>query len=101
MTRHAARILAAALALALAGCGSHNDKAPSDAAGGEVLKGTINDDMLPYDTVRSQPPLAAPSGTASPSDAKSAAPASQASDEAAELGPTGEPEQGRTASPGA
>jgi len=50
------------MALAVAGCG---DKAAPDktaAAGGEVLPGSASDAMLPQDTVRSQPPLAKPTG---------------------------------------
>lgn len=46
--------------LILAGCGSGSDKAGKDhrTAAGEILPGSISDAMLPYDTVRSQPPLA-------------------------------------------
>lgn len=51
--------LAGALAIALAACGGEPaGEAESDAARGEVLGGTISDEMLPLDTVRSQsPPL--------------------------------------------
>jgi len=45
----------------LAACG--DDATPTDAgrsATGEVLEGTISDDMLPLATVRSQPPLLPP-----------------------------------------
>lgn len=45
------------LMLALAACGSGNSPA-QDAAGGEVLQGSVSDAMLPLDSVRSQPPLA-------------------------------------------
>jgi hypothetical protein len=45
------------LVLALAACGSGNSPA-QDAAGGEVLQGSVSDAMLPLDSVRSQPPLA-------------------------------------------
>jgi hypothetical protein len=48
-----------AAVLALAAC----DKAPQQAktaAGGELLPRSTSDDMLPYDTVRSQASLAAP-----------------------------------------
>ena len=55
-------IVVLAASLALAGCG--DDKAPAaegnagDKARGEVLGGTINDAMLPLDSVTSQsPPL--------------------------------------------
>lgn len=63
----------AALCVVLAACG--DDPAPSEQedaardARGEVLGGTISDDMLPLDTVRSQsPPLVeAEEGGADPS----------------------------------
>lgn len=45
------------LVIALAACGSGNSPA-QDAAGGEVLQGSVSDAMLPLDSVRSQPPLA-------------------------------------------
>lgn len=54
------RLLPALFALGLlAGCGGD---ASSDkrTATGEVLAGTISDDMLPLDTVKSQAPLADP-----------------------------------------
>ena len=60
------RLALAALPLALlAAC--QDDAAPAgegDGASGEVLEGTINDDMLPLDEVRSQPPLLEPRPTA-------------------------------------
>lgn len=52
------------MALALAAC--QQDKAPTATeASGEVLEGTISDDMLPLETVTSQPPPMEPqpSGT--------------------------------------
>ena len=54
---------AAALTLMVAACG--DDPAPvaeegQREAGEEVLEGTISDDMLPLDQVRSQAPLAEP-----------------------------------------
>lgn len=55
------RVLAAsALALALAACGDKAEQPADDtrSAEGEVLGGTIDDAMLPLDTVKSQsPPL--------------------------------------------
>ncbi|WP_271076956.1 hypothetical protein [Aurantiacibacter sp. MUD61] len=46
----------------LAAC--NGDQAPADddtrEASGEVLEGTISDDMIPIDQLRSQPPLAEP-----------------------------------------
>jgi hypothetical protein len=52
-----ARLLAAAsAALLLAGCGGHKEKEDQRTASGQVLQGTISDDMLPLATVTSQPP---------------------------------------------
>jgi hypothetical protein len=49
-----------ALPLAAAGCNKAAEKKEKDqrTAAGEILPGSISDSMLPYDTVRSQPPLA-------------------------------------------
>jgi hypothetical protein len=56
----------AALSLALAACQGEKKAARQDAGGGEILPGSTSDAMLPYDTVRSQPPLA-PIATGKPS----------------------------------
>ena len=65
-TLHPALTLALILTpiLALAACGG-SDKNEKDqrTAAGEILPGSISDAMLPYDTVRSQPPLAPPETT--------------------------------------
>jgi hypothetical protein len=45
-------------ALALAACGGEAKKATGGKADGEILPASVNDAMLPYDTVRSQAPLA-------------------------------------------
>ena len=50
------------MALALAGCGDKTAPDKTAAAGGQVLPGSASDAMLPQDTVRSQPPLAKPTG---------------------------------------
>jgi hypothetical protein len=58
------RFLALLLPLVLlAGCNkpSKNDER---SASGEVLQGTISDDMLPLDKLKSEPPLLAPSARA-------------------------------------
>jgi len=47
-----------ALACALAACGSEKNETSVASGNSEVLKGTISDDMIPYDTLRSQPPAA-------------------------------------------
>ena len=46
----------AALPLALAAC--QGETAQQSTAEGEILPGSASDEMLPYDAVRSQPPLA-------------------------------------------
>ncbi len=50
-------------AIALASCGDSQDDGPrkGELASGKILERSISDDMLPYDTVRSQPPRAEPS----------------------------------------
>lgn len=58
-------IAAAMLTIAsvwLGGCGSGGRDATDtiDRAEGEILDRSVSDDMLPYDTLRSQPPLADP-----------------------------------------
>lgn len=75
--------LAAALVL-LSGCGGNGGNDGKAAASGEVMPGSVSDAMLPLDTVRSQPPLAPPSGStdrhaAAASDSPEAA-ASQATE---------------------
>lgn len=55
--------LACAATLALGGCGK-GDSDQKQAASGELLPRSATDDMLPYDTVRSQPPLADPEAAA-------------------------------------
>lgn len=68
------------LAFGLAGCGDNAEETKhSTAAGGEVLPGSISDDMLPYDTVRSQPPLLKP-----PKDSDAAGTDSEAAEETIE-----------------
>lgn len=64
------RLLLALPALALlAACGG-GDSSESDgrAASGEVLEGTISDEMLPVDRVRSEPPLEDPAAFAKARD---------------------------------
>jgi hypothetical protein len=80
--------LACAATLALGGC---QDKAPDEkAAGGEVLPRSTTDDMLPYDTVRSEPPLAEPEAIASGAAAGGAIPVDDASEAAAAAGEAAE-----------
>jgi hypothetical protein len=47
-----------AVSLTLPACGGGNDKKNDQrTAEGEILPGSISDAMIPYDTVRSQPPF--------------------------------------------
>lgn len=48
----------ACAALALSGCKGESKRETGGTAGGEILPGSASDAMLPYDTVRSQAPLA-------------------------------------------
>ena len=81
--------LIALCALALAGCHSGKPAKSDDqrSATGEVLKGSVSDAMLPYDTTKSQPPLAprvvehsadGEADSAAPAEADSAAAAPKA-----------------------
>ncbi len=55
--RNSARLMAAAaLALQLAACGGGADDGDERTASGEVLEGSISDEMLPLDQLTSQPP---------------------------------------------
>jgi hypothetical protein len=86
------RLLLALPALALlAACGG-NAPAGNDrrAASGEVLEGTISDDMLPIDRVRSEPPLEDPEAF---EKVRSAADATAGAGHAAEAGDGAEGEQ--------
>ncbi|WP_296677847.1 hypothetical protein [Novosphingobium sp.] len=65
-------LAAACLAATLCGCGGDAKKAAGGKAEGEVLPGSASDAMLPYDTVRSQAPLA-PKADSSANKAKNAA----------------------------
>lgn len=55
--RSSSRLMsAAALALLLAGCGGSSDDGDERTASGEVLEGSISDEMLPLEQLTSQPP---------------------------------------------
>jgi len=56
--------IAGAAVSSLGGC-KDNAPAPKEAAGDKLLPRSVTDDMLPYDTVRSQSPLANPEAAAS------------------------------------
>lgn len=94
---HTALILAAALPLAA--CNGENKGSDQRTAVGEILPGSVSDAMVPYDSLRSQPPLAPPTGAAGAGKAKGsdeaeAAPAASDSDAAAtaEASPAATPE---------
>jgi hypothetical protein len=71
-----------ALPLALAACqGEKKAAEKGGTAQGEILPGSASDAMLPYDTVRSQPPLAPPP-TDAPKAGKGKGPAVSAADDA-------------------
>lgn len=57
-SRRIALIALALTSAALGGCNRAAEKQEGGKAGGEVLDGSISDAMLPFDTVKSQPPLA-------------------------------------------
>ena len=86
------RLTAAALAALLAAC---NGDAPQEGeVTGEVLEGTISDEMLPLDRVQSEAPLADPTGTARGSQSNAGADDAEPADEAetgAEDTPAAEP----------
>ena len=99
-----ALLLAAAAGL-LSGCGDEAESGQvaddGRAAAGEVLEGSISDDMLSYDSLRSQPPLAelsdipesegGPPAPAAPgTEASPAAPEQPPSDTAATPAPPAE-----------
>lgn len=57
-------LLALPVLVLLAACGSKTSGNDSRAASGEVLEGTISDEMVPVDRVRSEPPLEDPAAFA-------------------------------------
>jgi hypothetical protein len=53
-----------AVALGLAACKGENKGSDQRTAVGEILPGSASDAMVPYDSLRSQPPLAPSTGSA-------------------------------------
>jgi|SRR5690606_8333542 hypothetical protein len=75
--------LALPLFVLLASCGGNAPADDERSASGEVLEGTISDEMLPLDRLRSEPPPANPRASAE-SRAASGGEASSEADEAQE-----------------
>jgi hypothetical protein len=93
MTRFALFALMPA-ALALSACGSETPRqAAAGTAEGDVLPGAASDAMLPYDSVRSQAPLAPKSESTEKPDGKAAKKADKpaAASPAAEAEPASAP----------
>ena len=83
MTSIARTACTCALLLALAACHHEGKGSDQRTASGEVLAGSLSDSMIPYESLKSQPPLAprsadkpgrAAATDAAPDDATSAAP---------------------------
>jgi hypothetical protein len=79
-----------AIALALSACGESKKPEHSATAEGEILPGSASDGMLPYDTVRSQPPLAPQDGVSGKPSAKASGAAEEDASEAADAVPATE-----------
>lgn len=73
-----ALFLAASTCLALGGCKKEESPSQKAAAGAKILPRSVADDMLPYDTVRSQSPLADPIANTAPSRSSARGSASEA-----------------------
>lgn len=88
--RHAIVGTAAVLAaMALVGCGSGESESKGPAQGNQILEGSISDEMIAYDTLRSEPPLA------KPAEGEGGAAAGSARGESGDASaPTAEPEAG-------
>lgn len=89
----AARLLSLPLIAALASCGGQTSDAERKTSAGQVLGGSISDEMLPLDTVTSQsPPLREQAKDGSPSAAGERRPRTgdepEAEDDDAEPEPT-------------
>jgi hypothetical protein len=68
--------------LALSACGGEKAPDPAASAKGELLPRSVSDDMPPYDTVKSQPPLQSPAPEIeSSASGDTAAPSSPGSEE--------------------
>lgn len=83
-----------ALASGLVACGSDKSGTSASSGSNEVVKGTISDDMIAYDTLRSQPPAAKiiATGTSAPDSSPNRRNASADATEAAQPAETAEGE---------
>ena len=94
MTRCLALLLPLAL---LAGC-NKSSKNDERSASGQVLQGTISDDMLPLDKLKSEPPLLAPNEQAkTPEGVEDAASGEPDAEDAMSAQPEGEATPAATA----
>lgn len=83
--------IAVAATLALCGCQQDNKAdTAKGAAGGQILPGSASDAMLPYDTLRSQPPLAPKSDVEADKGERKGKPAAAAPDAAKEAEASGD-----------
>ena len=89
-------VILAALGLGLSACGDNAETPPPGdeeaSARGEVLGGSISDDMLPLDTITSQAPSLAEEGSSDDDSSDPATPAAPASQPDPEPEPQSEPE---------
>lgn len=88
-------IVIGALVLALAACKGDDRKATGGNAQGEILPGSASDAMVPFDTVKSQAPLAPRSEGGAKTDGKGAGkPQDDGSEAAAPAEPAAAPPAG-------
>ncbi|MFM2372053.1 MAG: hypothetical protein RIS85_1775 [Pseudomonadota bacterium] len=77
------RHFALVLCIATAACGQKADEGTATAAGGEVLPGSISDDMIDLDTSTASPPLAPVKPTATKAAASADSTAAEVEEEEA------------------
>ena len=82
-------VLPSAAAFALTACGEKEEPKRQETAGGAILARSVSDDMLPHDTLRSQPPLASKpkESGAGPSTGEPADEDGESGDDAADADP--------------
>ncbi|MDF2637330.1 MAG: hypothetical protein K0R64_314 [Novosphingobium lindaniclasticum] len=77
-TAKLALLVVASTLLALGACKQEESPSQKAAAGAKILPRSVGDDMLPYDTARSQSPLAEPAAATAPSGRSARGTASEA-----------------------